>query len=454
MSKIYFDHHNQASNLNELESLFGHLFDEYSNGENQVVLKSFAVTTADTSDKRQQQPDSTSSTSTLATTVTADGNFDLFANLEGIKLDIPADLKALPSSLTDISSNISKLKEAERLNKQQLITTTTIAETFTIPTFEPIPTTTTAPITTITPSPIITPVTHDPPSRTEREHSKIDKGKRALTTEEQSSKEERESDNDSDADDNVAPDFETSQPKKLKKFGFVTEFGERHQLSAKEIECQKTIEAQTKVEAIEAKRIKCRDYLYKVLGEEVIEGFFRKRKGSNKDGTDETIRDFKFAQLSFHEWREKKVDDFNKMAAYLEIQPSVPLSEQDLLLKLNLLAKKKRINFDEAQDFFRSTKRYKASVQFDEHQLGEVLNELVLEMVYFNDPRMQDFISLNDFDDLNDEMLYLDQETFFRFHHGPGVDDLSRIFSSLLLAKVDKRNLNPNTKMRVVEQLW
>ncbi|GJT30102.1 hypothetical protein Tco_0910377 [Tanacetum coccineum] len=61
----------------ELESLFGHLFDEYSNGENQVVLKSFAVTTADTSDKRQQQPDSTSSTSTLATTVTADGNFDL-----------------------------------------------------------------------------------------------------------------------------------------------------------------------------------------------------------------------------------------------------------------------------------------------------------------------------------------------------------------------------------------
>nr|GEV74955.1 hypothetical protein [Tanacetum cinerariifolium] len=49
----------------------------YSNGENQVVSKSFAVTTADASDKRQQQQDSTSSTSTLATTVTADGNFDL-----------------------------------------------------------------------------------------------------------------------------------------------------------------------------------------------------------------------------------------------------------------------------------------------------------------------------------------------------------------------------------------
>nr|GEV04547.1 hypothetical protein [Tanacetum cinerariifolium] len=61
----------------ELESLFGPLFDEYFNGENHVVSKSFDVTTADASDKCQQQPASTSSTSTLATTVTADGNFDL-----------------------------------------------------------------------------------------------------------------------------------------------------------------------------------------------------------------------------------------------------------------------------------------------------------------------------------------------------------------------------------------
>ncbi|GJR17700.1 hypothetical protein Tco_0966227 [Tanacetum coccineum] len=48
-----------------------------SNGENQVVSKSSAVTTADASDKRQQQQDSTSSTSSLAITITADGNFDL-----------------------------------------------------------------------------------------------------------------------------------------------------------------------------------------------------------------------------------------------------------------------------------------------------------------------------------------------------------------------------------------
>ncbi|GJQ99081.1 hypothetical protein Tco_0522066 [Tanacetum coccineum] len=64
----------------ELKSLFGPLFDEYLNGENQVVLKSFAVTTAAASDKRQKQPDSTSSTSTLTTSVTADGNIEFWDN--------------------------------------------------------------------------------------------------------------------------------------------------------------------------------------------------------------------------------------------------------------------------------------------------------------------------------------------------------------------------------------
>ncbi|GJZ30264.1 histone-lysine N-methyltransferase, H3 lysine-9 specific SUVH4-like protein [Tanacetum coccineum] len=66
---------------NELDLLFGPLFDEYFNGENQVVLKSSAVNTTDASNKRQQQPDSTSSTSTLATTVTANGNFYFVRNM-------------------------------------------------------------------------------------------------------------------------------------------------------------------------------------------------------------------------------------------------------------------------------------------------------------------------------------------------------------------------------------
>ncbi|GJS11229.1 hypothetical protein Tco_0368025 [Tanacetum coccineum] len=61
----------------EFGNLFSPLFDEYFNGENQVVSKSSTVTTADASDKRQQQLDSTSSTSTQVPTFTADENFDL-----------------------------------------------------------------------------------------------------------------------------------------------------------------------------------------------------------------------------------------------------------------------------------------------------------------------------------------------------------------------------------------
>ncbi|GKF26864.1 hypothetical protein Tco_0082758 [Tanacetum coccineum] len=64
-------------NKENLRICYSVLVDEYFNGENQVVLKPSAVTTTNASNKRQQQPDSTSSTSTLATTVTANGNFDL-----------------------------------------------------------------------------------------------------------------------------------------------------------------------------------------------------------------------------------------------------------------------------------------------------------------------------------------------------------------------------------------
>ncbi|GJS28866.1 gag-pol polyprotein [Tanacetum coccineum] len=77
MSKEVHQAAETVTTSNKLDLLFGPLFDEYFNGENQVVLKSSVVTTTHASNKRQQQPDSTSSTSSLATTVTANGNFDL-----------------------------------------------------------------------------------------------------------------------------------------------------------------------------------------------------------------------------------------------------------------------------------------------------------------------------------------------------------------------------------------
>ncbi|GKD77377.1 hypothetical protein Tco_1339998 [Tanacetum coccineum] len=69
-----FDSHDVNDRVwKSIQSIFRRIFQLRKSS----YLKSSVVTTADASDKRQQQPDSTSSTSTLATTVTADGNFDL-----------------------------------------------------------------------------------------------------------------------------------------------------------------------------------------------------------------------------------------------------------------------------------------------------------------------------------------------------------------------------------------
>nr|GEU73701.1 retrovirus-related Pol polyprotein from transposon opus [Tanacetum cinerariifolium] len=95
----------------ELESLFGHLFDEYFNGDNQVVSKSFVVAIVGASNKHQQQPDSTSSTSNLATTVIADGNFNIIGIIDEIlEEDFDALLDEGSESLHSIEGTIFKEK--------------------------------------------------------------------------------------------------------------------------------------------------------------------------------------------------------------------------------------------------------------------------------------------------------------------------------------------------------
>ncbi|GJU46021.1 hypothetical protein Tco_1203287 [Tanacetum coccineum] len=66
-----------TADMIELKSLFGPLFDEYFNGATQVVSKSSAIMWLFCIVINIIKPDSTSSTLTLATTVTVDGNFDL-----------------------------------------------------------------------------------------------------------------------------------------------------------------------------------------------------------------------------------------------------------------------------------------------------------------------------------------------------------------------------------------
>ncbi|GJT23634.1 hypothetical protein Tco_0893571 [Tanacetum coccineum] len=147
------------------------------------------------------------------------------------------------------------------------------------------------------------------------------------------------------------------------------------------------------------------------------------------------------------------MDYLHQTEEELGIDLDKPLSEQEPINKLNNLANKKRKHANDIHDYFRANKRLKSSVQYEDHPAGTMLNEPVLGMIMFNSYHRQDFVTIEDFRDFPNEMLRTVQEFFFRFHHGPGIDDHARTFSSFLLAKVDKRNLNPLKQMRVIEQL-
>nr|GEW18445.1 hypothetical protein [Tanacetum cinerariifolium] len=121
--------------------------------------------------------------------------------------------------------------------------------------------------------------------------------------------------------------------------------------------------------------------------------------------------------------------------------------------KLNDLANKKRKHADDIHDYFKANKGLKSSVQYEDHLPVIVLNEHVLGMIMFNSYHRRYFVTIKDLKDFSNTMLYTLQEIFFRCHQGLGLDDHARTFSSLLLAKVDKRNLNPLKHMRVIKQL-
>ncbi|GKE01607.1 hypothetical protein Tco_1389590 [Tanacetum coccineum] len=138
-----------------------------------------------------------------------------------------------------------------------------------------------------------------------------------------------------------------------------------------------------------------------------------------------------------------RMDYIHTTKAELGINLYIPLSEQDPLDKLNDIANKKRKHVDDIHDYFKANKRLKSSVQYEDHLAGTVLNEHVLGMIMFNSYNRYDFVTIEDLKDFPNTMLYTVQEIFLRRHQGPGLDDHAKTFSSLLLAEVDKRNLNP-----------
>nr|GEW74719.1 hypothetical protein [Tanacetum cinerariifolium] len=297
--------------------------------------------------------------------------------------------------------------------------------------------------------------------------------------------------------------------KKVKKFDFVTEDGKHIHLTEEQINQQKEIEEEAKAEAEAARRegeIR-KEELIDLVGPEVVNNYYNDklqydrycdkmlnkraksritnfdiftRKGQItlkvyiEDDTSEIIPEFKASDLHLGEWREvvtacpnkkgkgwtsiykqiqKRIDCLRITEAELGIDLYRPLSEQDPLDRLNDRENKKRRHADDIHDFFRANKRLKSSVQYEDHPNGIVLIEPVIGMILFNSYHIQDFVTIEYFRDFPNTMLYTIQEIFFKLHQGPGMDDHAKTFSSFLLAKVDKRNLNPLKQIRVVEQM-
>ncbi|GKA17245.1 hypothetical protein Tco_0697082 [Tanacetum coccineum] len=113
-----------------------------------------------------------------------------------------------------------------------------------------------------------------------------------------------------------------------------------------------------------------------------------------------------------------RIDYIHTNEAELGINLDISLSKQDPLDKLNDLANKKRKHVDDIHDYFKANKRLKYK-DFPEHA--------ILYTPYKN--LLQDS------------------------HQGPRLDDHARTFSTLLLAEIDKRNLNPLKQMRTIKQL-
>ncbi|GJW11068.1 hypothetical protein Tco_1576895 [Tanacetum coccineum] len=297
------------------------------------------------------------------------------------------------------------------------------------------------------------PFLHNPPkssSQPKGEHTKKDKGKKALSSEE-AKKKSTDSDFDNDETHVARLMVEYSRIKKSKKFDFITEDGKHIHLTEEQINQQKKIEEEVKAKAAKHKSKHDRycDKMLNIRAESRITNCdVLTRKGPitlkvyKEDGTREIIPNFKASDLHLSEWREvmiacpnrtgkgwttiydpirTRMDYIHTTKAELGINLDIHLSEQDPLDKLNDLANKKRKHADDIYDYFKANKRLKSSVQYEDHLAGTVLNELVLEF-------------------------------FFRPHQGPGLDDHARTFSTLLLVEVDKRNLNPLKQMRVIEQ--
>ncbi|GJU66596.1 hypothetical protein Tco_1252855 [Tanacetum coccineum] len=208
------------------------------------------------------------------------------------------------------------------------------------------------------------------PPRPEGELIKKDNGKGTMSSKD-AEEEITESDFDDDTIKITGSMVGSSKQKKLKKFDFVTEKG-------------------IKEEWID------------LLDDDVV-----KKKGPitlmvyREDGSDEVITDFKASDLHLSEWREvMKACPNRKGAGIATPSPgTVCTTLQGIWCGVVVLS----VSPPNEPKY---TKKYNSSIQYGDLPVGTVLNEPVLCMILFNSFHIQYFVTLEDFKDFNNEMLY------------------------------------------------
>ncbi|GJU45796.1 hypothetical protein Tco_1203062 [Tanacetum coccineum] len=213
----------------------------------------------------------------------------------------------------------------------------------------------------------------------EGEHIKKDKGKKALSSEE-AEKESTNSDSNIDETHVTRSMIESSRIKKVKKLDFITEDRKHIHLTEEQINQQKKIEEEAKVEAAKYKSEVRKEELVVLLGPEMV----------NKHYND---------KLQYDRYCDKML---NRRA-------------ESRITNCDVLTRKGPITL----------KVYR------EDGTSEIIPNFKSSDLHLGEWR----------------------EVMTVRHQGPGLDDHARTFNSLLLAEIDKRNLNPLKQMRVIEQL-
>nr|GEW97465.1 reverse transcriptase domain-containing protein [Tanacetum cinerariifolium] len=195
------------------------------------------------------------------------------------------------------------------------------------------------------------------------------------------------SDSDDDETHVTGSMVESSRIKKVKKFDFVTKDGKRIHLTKEQINQQKKVEEEAKAEAAKRESEVKREELVYLLGPE--------------QGTSTTMKSYSMIDImtkclieeqnqesptmisgkgwtTIYDWLRTRMDYIHTTEVRLGINLDIPLSEHDPLDKLNDLANKKRKHANYIHDYVKANKRFKSSVQYEDHLVGTVLNEHVL----------------------------------------------------------------------------